>query len=233
MTEDNDLVERLRAAAKHPLMDNSCIADVFDVSDAADRIEALTEQLEAARLDAKKAVEEKLDAISKLDAWFDRRKLGHKAVDQAIVDAASGYLRICRVGGMDFGESDRILAAIQDMAQLSLFADLFARATLAEIEGAEAMTDDTPARLRILARAAEVTGGERQDSYGPVKMNLQRIADLWTTYLDREVVITAEDAAWMMVLLKMARSNNGWPYHEDNYIDAAAYAAIAGECRKP
>jgi hypothetical protein len=35
----------------------------------------------------------------------------------------------------------------------------------------------------------------------------------------------------MMVLLKMARSNNGWPYHEDNYVDAAAYAAIAGECR--
>jgi len=94
------------------------------------------------------------------------------------------------------------------------------------------MTDDTHARLRILARAAEVTGGERQDSYGPVAQNLQRIADLWTAYLDREVVITAEDAAWMMVLLKMARSG-AHGYHEDNYVDAAAYAAIAGECRKP
>jgi hypothetical protein len=83
------------------------------------------------------------------------------------------------------------------------------------------MIDDTPARLRILARASEVTGGERQDSYGPVKPNLQRIAELWTTYLDCGVT-----------LLKMARSNNGWPYHEDNYVDAAAYAAIAGECRK-
>jgi len=87
------------------------------------------------------------------------------------------------------------------------------------------------ARLRILARAAEVTGGERQDSYGPVKQNLQRIADLWTAYLDRETVITAEDAAWMMVLLKMARSDAS-AYHEDNYIDAAAYAGIAGECRE-
>jgi hypothetical protein len=91
---------------------------------------------------------------------------------------------------------------------------------------------DIPARLRILARAAEVTGGERQDSYGPVEQNLQRIADLWTAYLDREVVITAEDVAWMMVLLKMARSS-AHGYHEDNYVDAAAYAAIAGECRKP
>jgi len=94
------------------------------------------------------------------------------------------------------------------------------------------MTNNQHARLRILARAAEVTGGDRQDSYGPVKMNLQRIADLWTAYLDREVVITAEDAAWMMVLLKMARSGADG-YHEDNYVDAAAYAAIAGECRKP
>ena len=94
------------------------------------------------------------------------------------------------------------------------------------------MTDDIPARLRILARAAEVTGGERQDSYGPVKPNLQRIAELWTTYLDCGVTLTPESVAWMMVLLKMARSNNGWPYHEDNYVDAAAYAAIAGECRK-
>lgn len=86
------------------------------------------------------------------------------------------------------------------------------------------------ARLRILKRAAEVTGGERADSYGPVKQNLQRIADLWTAYLGREVVITAEDAAWMMVLLKMARSRADG-YHEDNYVDAAAYSGIAGECR--
>ncbi len=92
------------------------------------------------------------------------------------------------------------------------------------------MTDDTPARLRILARAAEVTGGERQDSYGPVKMNLQRIADLWTAYLDCGVTLRPESVAWMMVLLKMARSRADG-YHEDNYIDAAAYSAIAGECR--
>jgi len=37
----DDLVKRLRAAAKHPMMDNNCKADVFDVADAADRIEEL------------------------------------------------------------------------------------------------------------------------------------------------------------------------------------------------
>jgi len=92
------------------------------------------------------------------------------------------------------------------------------------------MTDDIPTRLHILARAAEVTSGERQDSYGPVKMNLQRIADLWTAYLDCGVTLRPESVAWMMVLLKMARSRADG-YHEDNYIDAAAYSAIAGECR--
>ena len=51
MTKDNDLVKRLRNAATK--------RDGFDAvylsPEAADRIEALTEQLEAARLDAKEA----------------------------------------------------------------------------------------------------------------------------------------------------------------------------------
>ena len=41
----DDLVKRLRAAAKHPMMDNICKADVFDVADAADRIEELEAKL--------------------------------------------------------------------------------------------------------------------------------------------------------------------------------------------
>ena len=89
-----------------------------------------------------------------------------------------------------------------------------------------------PKRIQILKRAAEVTGGERQDSYGSVKDNLTNIADLWQVYLtqrnNRLVKVEAEDVAWMMTMLKAARSLAG--YHEDNYVDAAAYAAIAGEC---
>jgi hypothetical protein len=88
-------------------------------------------------------------------------------------------------------------------------------------------------RLEILKRAAEVTGGERQDSYGPVKDNLSNIAELWSVYLSQRngmpVVVDASDVSWLMVMLKAARSLNGG-YHEDNYVDAAAYAAIAGEC---
>ena len=91
-----------------------------------------------------------------------------------------------------------------------------------------------PKRIQILKRAAEVTGGERQESYGPVEDNLTNIAEFWQVYLTQRngalVMVGPEDVAWMMTMLKAARALGG--YHEDNYVDAAAYAAIAGECAK-
>lgn len=69
-------------------------------------------------------------AVATLTAWFDRRKLAHEAIDQAVIDAAEGYLRTSRVGGMPQPQSDLVLGVISDMARLSLFADLFARAAL-------------------------------------------------------------------------------------------------------
>ena len=83
-----------------------------------------------------KAREETKDAISTLESWFDRRELGHKAVDQAVLDAASGYLRTSRSGGMPQKKSDLVLAVFQDMARLGAFADLFARAAKTQVEAA-------------------------------------------------------------------------------------------------
>ena len=57
---------------------------------------------------------------------------------------------------------------------------------------------------------------------------IANIAKLWTAYLDKE--ITAHDAAVMMALLKVARTKFGQPT-SDTYVDAAAYMAIAGECK--
>jgi hypothetical protein len=105
---DEELIESLR---------------LWNRDDAADRIEALTKERDEALWQAK-------CHEATLDAWFDRRELGHAAVDQAVVDAASGYLRTSRVGGMTNKQSDMILGVIQDMARLGLFADLFARAAL-------------------------------------------------------------------------------------------------------
>lgn len=89
-------------------------------------------------------------------------------------------------------------------------------------------------RARLLDTAKQLTCGDRNVAYGPPYDNLSDCAVLWETYMNTKkgysIRITAEDVAWMMVLLKMTRSFQPG-YHADNYVDASAYAAIAGECR--
>ena len=74
---------------------------------------------------------ERDDAIDTLNAWFDRRELAHDAIDETVLNAARGYLRTSRSGGLDQETSAVIEGVIEDMARLSVFADLFARAFLA------------------------------------------------------------------------------------------------------
>lgn len=97
-------------------------------------------------------------------------------------------------------------------------------------------------REALLNTAKHLTCGDRNKAYGPPYDNLSDCAALWEAYLNAKwgclvpkddgyaVRITAEDVAWLMSLVKMTRSF--YPgYHADNYVDAAAYSAIAGECR--
>jgi hypothetical protein len=81
-------------------------------------------------------------------------------------------------------------------------------------------------RAKILAKAHELTHGDRNDKYGKPIVNHQRIADLWSTYLEHEV--RADQVAICMTLVKIARLIET-PDHLDSYIDGAAYLAIAGE----
>ena len=57
------------------------------------------------------------------------------------------------------------------------------------------------------------------------------ISNLWSHYLmsakNVEVDVDPSDVANMMILLKVARSVMG-KYNEDDYIDMAGYAGIAG-----
>jgi hypothetical protein len=89
-------------------------------------------------------------------------------------------------------------------------------------------------RLDILNTAAELTGGPRAATYGDPWSNMDAFARLVQAYFgakyNADFEVSAEDAAWLMVLAKMARTTTGKGYHQDNYVDAAAYAAIAGEC---
>ncbi len=101
-------------------------------------------------------------------------------------------------------------------------------------------------REQILKNAITHTCGERDVEYGSPVINLMAIGGLWTAYLEGKYAgkipgigtteettsqfeITAEDVAWLNVLQKMARTFSG-NVKADTYEDAAAYAAIAGEC---
>lgn len=101
-----------------------------------------------------------------------------------------------------------------------------------------------PTRLAMLDKAKRLTGGDRNEVYGPPYDNLTACANMWAAYLNNKwgclehaadgsytVRIKAEDVAWMMNLLKMARTFQPG-YHPDSYVDGACYGAIAGECRE-
>ena len=77
----------------------------------------------------------------------------------------------------------------------------------------------------ILTEAKKLIGGNRHKDYGDKLTNHQNIAALWSIFLRKEV--TPHDAAVCMALVKVARLMH--QHKKDNYIDLAAYAAIAGE----
>ena len=83
----------------------------------------------------------------------------------------------------------------------------------------------------MLAEAAEIVGGARNATHGDKERSFVAIAGLWNAYLDGRKApgpISPRDVAACMVLLKLARSVQGTPDY-DHFLDAAGYAAIAGE----
>lgn len=87
----------------------------------------------------------------------------------------------------------------------------------------------------ILFEARKLTEGDRNTIYGHPIDNMSNFAGLVSAYLrgrGRTIDLSPEDAAWIMVLSKVARTFSAAPFHRDNYVDAAAYTAMAGECRK-
>jgi hypothetical protein len=86
----------------------------------------------------------------------------------------------------------------------------------------------------ICGKAANLVGGDRAESHGDMLANHHNIAALWNAYLGprlcncAESAITARDVALMMALLKIARTKTG-THNEDDYVDLAGYAGVAGE----
>ena len=84
----------------------------------------------------------------------------------------------------------------------------------------------------ILMKASELISSKRQDTHGDCFKNHSQIADLWSVFLDGKLKpmkeITPGDVAIMMCLLKISRSTMG-DFNLDDFVDGAAYMAIAGE----
>ena len=85
----------------------------------------------------------------------------------------------------------------------------------------------------ICEKAAGLVSGAREQTHGDKVINHQNIADLWNAYLwgydiDEESLLTPQDVAVMMCLLKIARTQEGG-FNLDDFVDMAGYAGCAGE----
>lgn len=91
----------------------------------------------------------------------------------------------------------------------------------------------TPMRAtEIAGRAADLVGGDRDRQHGQKHDNFSRIANMWNAWLktrkEPAAELTAHDVGCMMVVMKLARTQSG-NFNVDDYVDAAGYAACAGE----
>lgn len=87
-------------------------------------------------------------------------------------------------------------------------------------------------RTKILLEANKLTSGDRDKTYGPPIDNLSTYADLCSAYLAAlpdPKKLDATDGSVLMILAKISRIPRN-KLHRDNYVDGAAYMAIAGEC---
>ncbi|MGM8938137.1 DUF6378 domain-containing protein [Psychrobacter glaciei] len=89
--------------------------------------------------------------------------------------------------------------------------------------------DDKPRAVQILTEAVAIMA-ERGKSYdksgGEAERSMPKIVAMFNALTGHE--LTPEQGWKFMCCLKLARSEQG-EYREDNYLDGAAYMALAGE----
>jgi hypothetical protein len=97
-------------------------------------------------------------------------------------------------------------------------------------------------RVDIMQMAIALTSNERNKDYGSPAVNHTNIAGLMNAYIQvrlsalppgTPLVLDAEDAAMLMLCVKMARIGQRWGGQQtDSFVDGCAYIAIASECRQ-
>ena len=84
----------------------------------------------------------------------------------------------------------------------------------------------------ILTQSSNLIGGDRDRQHGAKEDNFARIATVWNAWLavrkSQDAPLDAHDVGCMMAMMKLARTQSG-ALNVDDYIDAAGYAACAGE----
>ena len=92
----------------------------------------------------------------------------------------------------------------------------------------------TSPRERLLKEAIQITTSDRNAAYGNPEDNFANIAAYWSSYLTQstkvDIVISPQDVAHMMILMKVARLATN-PTHYDSLLDIAGYAACGEDCR--
>ena len=79
-----------------------------------------------------------------------------------------------------------------------------------------------------LVTANELIGGVRQETYGDATETARRVGMAWASILGSGEPIPPYKVQAMMAALKLVRASID-PNHEDSWIDAAAYTALAND----
>ena len=90
---------------------------------------------------------------------------------------------------------------------------------------------DWTEKAEFFNEALNLVADDRAKQYGTGLQNLERIADLWSSYLGRQ--ITPKDVCAMMILHKVSRiaQKKDEPAH-DSWIDIAGYASLGDSVGK-
>jgi hypothetical protein len=84
----------------------------------------------------------------------------------------------------------------------------------------------------ILDKAARITRGDRQASYGPPDHDFRRTAGMWSALFEAKlkdgVTFEPRDVALAMILLKCSRESH--QRKEDNWVDIAGYSRCGSRC---
>jgi hypothetical protein len=84
----------------------------------------------------------------------------------------------------------------------------------------------------ILDKAARITRGDRQASYGPPDQDFRRTAGMWSALFEAKlkdgVTFEPRDVALAMILLKCSRESH--QRKQDNWVDIAGYSRCGSRC---